>query len=133
MLGNFLAIKPLNWDEIIDEHDDEENWEDPRAPSSGKSHPGNGYSNDDGKGEQDMQGGEKGPAKGKGTNDGKGKEKATEDGKGNGKGQGKTMEEWKRKGNGNVNRDGKGKDIVTQTPAEEDVCCAVGLQLKNEM
>jgi hypothetical protein len=55
--GDFLAVRPLNWDEIIDEDDDDENWEDPGAPSGGRSCPGNGNNNDDGEGEEDMQGG----------------------------------------------------------------------------
>ena len=82
--GDFLAIRPLNWDEIIDEDDDDENWADPRAPSSGRSCPGNGNDNDNGEGEEDAQCGEKGTGKGKGTKDGKRKGKGK--GKGNGKG-----------------------------------------------
>jgi len=35
--GNFLPVRPLNWDEIIDEDDDDENWADPGAPSGGRS------------------------------------------------------------------------------------------------
>ena len=96
--GDFLAVRPLNWDEIIDEDDDDDNWADPGAPSGGRSRPGDGNDNDDGESEEDTQGGEKGTGKGKGTKDGKGKGKATEDGKGKGKGNGK--------GNG------KGKGIV---------------------
>jgi hypothetical protein len=96
--GDFLAVRPLNWDEIIDEDDDDDNWADPGAPSGGSSRPGDGNDNDDGESEEDTQGGEKWTGKGKGTKDGKGKGKATEDGKGKGKGKGK--------GNG------KGKGIV---------------------
>jgi len=84
--GDFLAVGPLNWDEIIDEDDDDENWADPRAPSGGRSRPGNDNDNDDGEGVEDTQGGENGTAKGKGTKDGKGKWK--EMGKGNSKGKG---------------------------------------------
>ena len=32
-LGDFLGVKPLNGDEIIDEDDDDDNWADPGAPS----------------------------------------------------------------------------------------------------
>jgi len=96
--GDFLAVRPLNWDEIFDEDDDDDNWADPGALSGGRSRPGDGNDNDDGESEEDTQGGEKGTGKGKGTKDGKGKGKAAEDGKGKGKGNGK--------GNG------KGKGIV---------------------
>jgi len=96
--GDFLAVTTLNWDEIIDEDHDDDNWADRGAPSGGTSRPGDGNDNDDGESEEDTQGGEKGTGKGKGTKDGKGKRKATEDGKGTGKGNGK--------GNG------KGKGIV---------------------
>jgi len=81
--GDFLAVRPLNWDEIIDEDDDDENWADPAAPSGGRSRPGDDNDHDDREGEEDTQGGEKGPRKGKGTMDGKGKGKWK--GKGNGK------------------------------------------------
>jgi len=84
--GDFLAIRPLNWNEIIDEDDDDENWADPGASSSGWSRPSHDTHNDDGEGEEDMQGGEKGTGKGKGTKNGKGKGKGK--GKGNGKGKG---------------------------------------------
>jgi hypothetical protein len=99
--GNFLAVRPLNWDEIINEDVDDEYWADPGAPSSGRSRPGDGNDHDNCKGEENMQGGEKGTGKGKGKMDEKGKGKATEDRKGKGKGKGK--------GNG------KGKGIVKQT------------------
>jgi len=104
--GHFLAIRPLNWNDIIDEDDDDENWADPGAPSDGRSRPGNGNDNDSGEGEKDTQGGEKGTEKGKGTKDGKGKGK----GKGNGK------------------RNG----IVEQTPGGDDISRAVALQLQKE-
>jgi len=93
----------LNWDEIVDEDDDDENSVDLRAPSGGRCRPGNGNHNDNGEGEEDTQGSEKGTRKGKGTKDGKGK----------GKG--------KRKGKGN----GKGKCIVKQTPRGDDIAHAV--------
>jgi hypothetical protein len=84
--GDFLAVRPLNWDEIIDKDDDDENWPDPGAPSGERSRPVHENHNDDGEGEEDTQGGEKGTGKGKGTKDGKGKGKGK--GKGNGKGKG---------------------------------------------
>jgi len=89
--GDFLAVRPLNWDDIIDEDDDDENWVDPGAPGGGRRCPGDGKDNDDGEGEEDTQGGEKGTGKGKGTKDGKGtgRGKATEEGKGKGTGKGK--------------------------------------------
>jgi len=96
--GDFLAVRPLNWDEIIDGDDDADYWADPAGRSGGRSCPGDANDNDDGESEEDTQGGEKGTGNGKGTKDGKRKGKATEDGKGTGKGKGK--------GNG------KGKGIV---------------------
>ena len=86
--GDCLAVGQLNWDEILDEDDDDANWADPGAPSAGRSRPCDGNDNDDGEGEEDTQGGEKGTGKGKGTQDGKGKGKATEEGRGKGKGKG---------------------------------------------
>jgi hypothetical protein len=108
--GDFLAVRPLNWDDIINEDDDDENWADPGAPSGGRSRSGDGHDNDNGEGEEDTLGGEKGTGKGKGTKDGKGK------GKGQGKGK------WK----------GKGKGIVKQTPGGVDISRAVALQLQKE-
>ena len=67
--GDFLAVRPLNLDGMIDQDDDNKNWADPGAPSSGRSSPGDDNANDDGEGAEDMQGGEKGPGKGKGTKD----------------------------------------------------------------
>jgi len=96
--GDFLAVRPLNWDEIIDEDDDDDNWADPGVPSGGRSRPGDGNDNEDCESVEDTQRGEKGTGKGKGTKDGKGKGKATEDGKG--------------KGTGNGKGNGKGKGIV---------------------
>jgi hypothetical protein len=57
--GDILASRPLNWDEIIDEDDVDDNWAEPGAPSGGRSHLGNGNGNDDGEGEEHTQGGEK--------------------------------------------------------------------------
>jgi len=117
--GEFLAVRPLNWDEIIDEDDDDENWVDPGAPSSGRCHPGHDNDNVNGEGEEDTQGGEKGTGKGKGTKHGKGQGKATGDGKGNGK----------VKGKGN----GKWNGIVKQTAGGDDISRAVALQLQKDM
>jgi len=117
--GYFLAIRPLNLNEIIDEDDDDENWADPGGPSGGRSHPGDGNDNDDSEGEEDTQGGEKRT----------GKEKGTKNGEWNGmeKGKGKAMEEGKGKGNG------KGKDIVKQTLGGDYISRAVALQLQKDM
>jgi hypothetical protein len=106
--GDSLAVRPLNWDEIIEEDDDDDNWADPGAPSGGRSRPGDGNYNDDGEGEEDTQGGEKVTGQGKGTKDGKVK--------------------GKLKGKGN----GKGESIVKQTPGEDDISRAVVLQLQKE-
>jgi len=121
--GDFLAVRPLNWDEIIDEDDDDENWADPGAQCGGRRRSGHDNHNDDGEGEEDTQGGETGTGKWKGTKDGKGKGKATEDGKGEGKGQGK------EKGKGN----GKGKGSVKQTTGGDDISRAITLQLQKAM
>jgi hypothetical protein len=106
--GDFLAIRPLNWDEIIDKNDDDENWADRRAPSGGWSRPGDGNDNDNGEGEEDTRGGEKGTGNEKGTKDGKGKRKG--------------------KGKGNGKRTG----IVKQTPGGDDISRAVALQLQKD-
>jgi len=106
--GDFLAIRPPNWDEIIDEDDDDESWADPGAPSSGRSRPGDRNDNDDCEGEEDTRGGVKGTGQGKGTKEGKGK------GKGKGKG------------------NGTGKGIVKQTPGGDDISRGVALQLQKE-
>jgi hypothetical protein len=106
--GDFLAVRPLNWDQIIDEDDDDENWADPGAPSGGRSHPGDGNDNDNGEGKDDTQGGEKGTGNGKGTKD------------------------VKEKGKGKENGNGKGKGIVKQTPGGDDISRAVASQLQKE-
>jgi len=117
--GDFLAVRPLNWVEIIDQNDDDENWADPGGPCGGGIRPGDGNVNADSEDEEDTQGGEKGTGKGKGTKDGMGKRK--------GNGKGKATEEGK--GNGN----GKGKGIVKQTPGGDDISQAVDLQLQKEI
>jgi hypothetical protein len=80
--GVFLSVRPLNWDDIIDEDHDDLNWADAGAPSGGRSRPGDGNDNDDCEREEDTLGGAKGIREGKRTMNGKGKGKATEDGKG---------------------------------------------------
>jgi hypothetical protein len=107
--GDFLAGKPLNWDEIIGEDDHDDNWVDPSAPSGGRSRPGDCNYNDDGESEEDTQGSKNVTGKGKGTKDGK--------------------EQGKRKGKGN----GKGKGIVKRTSVGDDISCAVALQLRKQM
>jgi hypothetical protein len=81
--GNFVAVPPLNSDEIIGKDDDDDSWADPGVPSGGWSRPGDGNDKDDSESEEDTQGGENGTMKGTG------KGKGTKDGKGNGKGTGK--------------------------------------------
>jgi hypothetical protein len=117
--GVFLSVRPLNWDEIIDEDHDDLNWADAGAPSGGRSRPGDGNDNDDCEREEDTLGGAKGIRKWKRTMNGKGKGKATEDGKGQGKGKGK--------GNG------KRKGIVIHTPGGDNISRAIVLQLQKEM
>jgi hypothetical protein len=97
--GDFLAVRPLNGDEILDEDDHDGNLTDPGAPSGGRSRPRDVNDNNDSEGVEDTQGSEKGTGKGKGTKDMKGK------------GKGKATGEGKRQGKGN----GKGKRIVKQT------------------
>jgi len=89
--GDFLAVRLLNWDEVIDKDDDDKNSADPGELSGGCSCPGNGNNNDDGEGEEDKNGGEKATGQGKGTKDGLGKWKATEDRKGKRRGRGGEM------------------------------------------
>jgi hypothetical protein len=113
--GDFLAVKPLNWDEMINKDDDDENWADRGGPSSGRSRSGDRKDNDDSEGGEDTQRGEKETEKGKGRKDGKGK------------GKGKATEEVKGKGNS------KGKGIVKQTPGGDDISRAGAFQLQKEM
>jgi len=127
--GDFLAVRPLNHDEIIDEDDDVENCGDPRVPSVGMSHPGDGNDNDDGEGEEDTQGGETGTGKRKGTKVGNWKWKATGGWKGNGKGKGKATNSAKGQGTQTNNR----KGILKQTPGGDDISHAVALQLWKDM
>ena len=47
--GDFLAVRRLNCDEIFDEDGDDEDWAEHGAPSRGRSRPGDGYHNDNGK------------------------------------------------------------------------------------
>ena len=114
--GDFLAVRPLNCHEIIDDDDDDESWADAKMPSGGMSRPGDGNDNHDGEGEEDMWGCEQGTREGKGTKHGMGKAKATEDRRGKGKRQPKGND----KGNGNDKR----------TPGGDDICDAVALQLQ---
>ena len=106
--GDFLAVRPRNSEDIMDEDDEDANWADAGAPCGGRRCHGNVNDNDNGEGEEDMQGGEKRNEKGKGTKDGKGKRK--------------------RKGKGN----GKRKSIGKQTPGGDDISRAVTLQLQKE-
>ena len=84
--GDFPAVRPLNWDEMIDDNDDDDDRADPGALSGERSRPGDGNGNDDCESDDDTQGSEKGTGQGKGIKDGKGKEKGKQ--KGNNKGKG---------------------------------------------
>ena len=57
--GDLLAVKPLNWDVIIDEDDEDYNWADRGAPNGGWSCPGDGNDNDNGDSEAATHGSEK--------------------------------------------------------------------------
>jgi len=46
--GDFLAVGPLNWDEIIKDDDDDDNWTHAGPPSGERSRPGDGNHNDNG-------------------------------------------------------------------------------------
>jgi hypothetical protein len=116
MLRDFLAVRQLNCDEIINDDDDEEDWADPKEPCGGWSHPGDGNHNAEGYGEEDIHGDEKWTGKVQGTKDGTGKGKATEDGNGKGKAM------WKA--------NGKVKGFVVQSPGGDDISCAIALQLQ---
>jgi len=111
--GDFLAVRPVSWDEIIDEDDDDENWVDRAALCGGSSRPGDGNDNDDDKGEEDTQGRGIRNRKRMEVMNRKGKREATKDGKG----KGKATEGGKRKGKGNGT--GKGKGIVKRPPGGE--------------
>jgi hypothetical protein len=109
--GDFLAVKLLDWDITIHMDDDDGNWADPGATHSGRSCSSNGNHNDDGEGEEVMQGGEKATGKDNGIKDGKGKAK----------GKAKGKENCKMKG------------IAKQTSGGDDVSHAVALQLPKEL
>jgi hypothetical protein len=112
--GNFHAVRPLNWDEIINGDVDVENWADARAQSGGRSLPSDCSDNDDGEGQKDKPFGDIEAGTENGTHSGKGraKGKATKKGKGKGK------------------THGKGKGIVKHTPGGEDISHGVALQLQ---
>jgi hypothetical protein len=64
--GDFLAVRPLNWHEIMDEDDDDLNCGDPRVPSGGWSRAGDDNDNYDGEGEEEIcRVVRKGPGKGR--------------------------------------------------------------------
>jgi len=111
--GDFRVISPLNWNQIFNEDDDDENWVDPGVRSVGRSRPGDCTDNDDGEGEEDTQGAEKETGKRKDTKDAKGKWQ------GNGKGKGKG------------NR--KGMGFVKRTPGADDISHAIASQLQKRM
>jgi len=122
-LGNLLAVRPLNWDEIIEDDDDDKKCADRAAPSGERSCPANDNDDNNGEGEEERQGGGKGFGKGNGTKDGKG------EGKGKGKGEGKAMEKGKGKGKGHSKR----KGMIEQTTGGDDISWAVALQLQKDL
>jgi hypothetical protein len=79
--ADFLGVRPLNWDEIINENQDGENWAHPGALSIEWGSPGNDNQNDNGASEEVLEGSVTRTGRGKGTEAGKGKGKR----KGNGK------------------------------------------------
>jgi len=87
--GDFLAVRPLNWDEMIDEDDDDENWADSGAPSGARSCPGDDNDNDDDEGEEDTQGGETRTGKRKGPKHGRGNGRRLRMGRGTVRGRGR--------------------------------------------
>ena len=87
MPGDFLPIRLLNLDEIIDKDDEDGNWADPGARRSGRSLPSDGNDNDNSNGQEDTQGGKNGTGTEMGTKAGYGKRKV----KGNAMVEGKGM------------------------------------------
>jgi len=86
---DFLAVRPLNWDGGIDDDDEGENWVHRSVPSSGRSHPTHGINNNDGEGEEDKQGGEKGTGKGREQTMGRGNGRQPRTGRGKRRGKGR--------------------------------------------
>jgi hypothetical protein len=84
--GNFLTVRELTSDELIDEDDDDQNCADPGAPGGGRSRPRDDNGDDTGEEEKHLQGGEKWTGKGKGIKDGKGNGKGKGNGNSNGHG-----------------------------------------------
>jgi len=114
-----MAVRPQNWNEIINKDDDNEDWADPGARSSGRSLPSNGHHNDNSEGEEeeDTWGGERGTRIGKRKKDGIGN------------GMGNATEEGKGKGKGN----GKWKGIAKETPGGDCIYRAIAFQSQKEM
>jgi hypothetical protein len=48
--GEFLTVRPMNWDEILDKDDDTANWADPGPPSDGWGRLSHLIDNDNGNG-----------------------------------------------------------------------------------
>jgi hypothetical protein len=55
--GDFLVVRPLNSNEIIDKEDDIDNWADPGAPSDWRIRPSDGNYYEDGQGEDSVSNG----------------------------------------------------------------------------
>jgi len=56
---DFLPVRPLNWDAIMNDDDDDEHWVAPGVPIGGRSRRCDGNDNANSQGEEDMHGGEK--------------------------------------------------------------------------
>jgi len=63
--GDFLAVSPLNQDEIIDDNDDYGNWVNPESPNGWRCRPRDGSDNADGQGDVDTQRSDKELGKGR--------------------------------------------------------------------
>jgi hypothetical protein len=103
---NVCSVNDVSaWDLLYDD----DNRAAPGVPNPGRSHPGYGNHHDNGEGEKDPQGGEKGIGKGKRTHDNK------------------------AKGKGKWTGNSKGKGSVKQTPGGDDISGAVALLLQKDI
>jgi len=55
--GDFLAVRQMIWDEILDDDDDDDNCADSGGPRAERSRPSDGNDMQDSEGEEDTQGG----------------------------------------------------------------------------
>jgi hypothetical protein len=89
--GNFLAIRPLNWDEIIDKDDYDDNWADPGAPSGGSSRPAMAMKMTTATVRRTHRATRTGPGKGREQTMRRGKGRRLRTGRGKGRGRGRDM------------------------------------------